>query len=170
MTHSMDGYDSPHGREPTDQELDAMNNERSEMAHERDADRFGPYGTHGMGPDQVVQVRIAGAGKKSYAYEVPGSVFVTVGDWVSLPGNVVNEDGGFGLVVGFGTDGYDGPLKRISEKIPEPSRWKIKMAMVKTRSQASTVYERAVADGVTQEDLLDLIKVGTMRLASKGIV
>lgn len=179
MSHSMDGYDDPYARgvtdsvedtllygkrEPTDRELDAMNAQRSETAHERDAEHYGPFG------DKVVQVRIAGAtAKRTYAYEVPFEVDVRIGDWVTLPGNVVNEHGGFGIVKAFGRDGYRGPLKSIVAKIPEPSLLMIRMSVVKTKDQAAKIYDEAMAEGVSREELVKMIKVGQDRLKARGV-
>lgn len=149
-------------REPTERELDAMNREPSETAFERDRERFGPMGWG------VVQVRIAGANARTYAYET--DTLLTINEWVRLPGNVVNENGGFGIVKAYGRDGYNGPLKKIVEKIPEPDPLMVQMSVVKTKEQAAKIYAQAVAKIWTREDLLELIKVGTARLAQKGIM
>jgi hypothetical protein len=151
-------------REPTEAELDAMNREPSMTAHEEDAERYGPMG------DKVVQVRIAGAtARRTYAYEVPRTLDIAPGDWVTLPGNVVNEHGGFGVVKGFGRDGYDGPLKMIVKVIREPHELMIKMSVVKTKDQASKIYDEAVALGWPGDKLLSLIKVGQDRLKARGV-
>jgi hypothetical protein len=180
---SMSGYDDPHGvgrwdkgvtdsvedvlihgREPSERELEVMNAEPLLTRHEEDRQHFGELG------DKVVQVRIAGAtARRTYAYEVPFGVDVSFGDWVTLPGNVVNEHGGFGIVKGFGRDGYRGPLKSIVAKIDEPSDLMIRMSVVKTKQQASKIYEEAVAAGETREGLLELIKVGQDRLKARGV-
>lgn len=171
MTHSMDGndapwgvrdtfaearyeaesgYDDPHGREST--------------AHEDDEEHYGPMG------DKVVQVRIAGANARTYAYEVPRPADVSIGTWVRLPGNVVNEDGGFGIVKGFGRQGYDGPLKMISGVIDEPDPLMVQMSVIKSKEQAAKIYDQAIAKGLSREVLLELIEVGRQRLASRGVV
>jgi len=179
MTHSMDGNNThwgveetfaeaglnaseDRGREPTARELDAMNSERSETAHERDARYYGPFG------DRVVQVRIAGATARTYAYEVPRGTDLAIGDWVTLPGNVVSAHGGFGIVKSYGRDGYDGPLKSIVKKIDEPDELMIRMSVVKTKNQAADLYDEAVAAGWKPNDLLELATVGSDRLISKG--
>ena len=179
MSHSMGGYDDPYGREPvtdsvedallygrepTDRELSAMNAERSETAHERDRETYDVF------TDRVVQVRIAGAtARRTYAYEVPRGTDANLGDWVTLPGNVVNEHGGFGVVKGFGRDGYKGPLKAITGVIPEPDELMIKMSVVKTKDAAAKIYDQAVAEGWTGGDLLELIEVGESRLKARGV-
>jgi hypothetical protein len=161
----MDGYDDPHGRGPTDRELAAMNAERSETAHERDREHFRPAYT------DVVQVRIAGAGKRTYAYDVPAGLgLLALGSWVRLPGNVVNLDGGFGVVKAYGRQGYDGPLKSIIAVIDEPDELTVRMSVVKTKDKAAEIYDQAVTAGWSAEDLEELIKVGQDRLAAKGIL
>jgi hypothetical protein len=153
------------GREPTARELDAMNAQSSETAFERDEERYGPMGTG------VVQVRIAGATARTYAYEVPRGMDVAPGGWVRLPGNVVSEDGGFGLVKSYGRVGYDGPLKSITAVIDEPDPLMVQMSVVKTKEQAAKIYDKALAaSGWTIGDLEELIKVGTARLASRGVL
>jgi hypothetical protein len=152
-------------REPTEAELDAMNREPSMTAHEEDAERYSSkFGT------KIVQVRIAGAtARRTYAYEVPRGLDITLGDWVTLPGNVVNEHGGFGVVKGFGRDGYDGPLKMIVKVIREPHELMIKMSVVKAKDQAAKIYDEAVALGWPGDKLLSLIKVGQDRLKARGV-
>lgn len=184
MTHSMDGYDDPWGtgREPTDAELDTMNREPSETAHERD--RQWPTSTPTTvprqaqtavsapaheGPNKVVQVRIAGAGKRTYAYEVPARIHAVTGDWVALPGNVVSEDGSTGKVVSYGRDGYGGPLKEITAVVPEPSVWMMRMLCVKTRPTAAKIYDEAVAAGVSGDELAAVVLAGTRRLRQLGV-
>lgn len=163
MSHSMDGYDDPHGRGPTDAELDAMNREPSETAHQRDAERFGPLGWG------VVQVRIAGApAKRTYAYETDH--ILMIGDWVVIPGNVVSEHGGFGIVKSYGRDGYRGPLKKIVKKIPEPPELMIRMSVVKSQDRAAEIYDQAVADGWRGDRLTALGVLGEQRLKSRGVI
>lgn len=181
MGHSMDGDDAPWGvqdtfaearyeaergytpRQPTARELDAMNAERPSTAHEDDEEHYGIMG------DKVVQVRIAGASARTYAYEVPRPADVSIGTWVRLPGNVVNEDGGFGIVRGFGRDGYDGPLKMISGVIDEPDPLMVQMSVAKSKEQAAKIYDQAVTKGLSRDVLLELIEVGRQRLASRGV-
>jgi hypothetical protein len=43
------------------------------------------------------------------------------------------------------------------------------MSVVKTKQQASKIYEEAVAAGETREGLLELIKVGQDRLKARGV-
>ncbi len=118
----------------------------------------------------VIQVRIAGATARTYAYEVPRGTDVSVGDWVRLPGNVVNEDGGFGIVKAFGRQGYDGPLKMIRDVIDEPHELMIRMSVVKTKDQAEKIYDKAVDLGWDYDALVELIKTGQQRLTSKGVL
>src|SRR5581483_8752896 len=97
---------------------------------------------------RVVQVRIAGAtARRTYAYAVPRGTSASVGDWVTIPGNVVNEFGGFGIVKGYGRQGYDGPLKEIMAVIPEPPKLMIRMSVVKSKDGAAEIYDEAVRDG-----------------------
>lgn len=184
MSHSMDGYDDPHGigrwdkgvtdsvedvlrygrREPTARELDAMNAQRSESAHERDAELYSSkFGT------KIVQVRIAGANARTYAYEVPRTEDVSLGDWVEIPGNVVNEFGSFGVVKGFGRQGYNGPLKMIVRKIDEPDELMIRMSVVKTKDQAAKIYDAALDAGWGDGELSALKVLGEQRLKSRGV-
>jgi len=135
----MDGYDDPHGREQ--------------------------HVPEGWG---VVQVRIAGATARTYAYETDQPLMI--GDWVSLPGNIVSEHGGFGIVKSYGRDGYDGLLKKITARIDEPHELTVKMSVVKSRDQAAKLYDEAVATGMSTEDLLMLIEVGNARMKAKGIM
>jgi hypothetical protein len=151
-------------REPTEAELAAMNAEPLMSAHEEDAVHFGPMG------DKIVQVRIAGApAKRTYAYAVPREVDAAIGDWVSLPGNVVNEHGGFGVVKGFGRQGYNGPLKNIVAVIPEPHELEIRMSVVKTKDTAAKIYDQAVALGWRGEQLASLAQAGQDRLKARGV-
>jgi hypothetical protein len=169
----MGGYDDPHGagrwdkgsvREPTERELEAMNSEPSETAHERDAEKYSSkFGT------KIVQVRIAGANERTYAYEVPLGTDLAIGDWVTLPGNVVNEHGGFGVVKRFGREGYNGPLKNIVAKIDEPDELEIRMSVVKTKNQAADIYDEAVTAGWRGQRLTDLAVIGEQRLKARGV-
>lgn len=153
-----------YGREPTSRELEAMCNEPSESAFERDRQHYGELG------DKVVQVRIAGAtARRTYAYEVPFNLDVSLGSWVILPGNVVNEHGGFGVVKSFGRDGYRGPLKSIVDTIDEPPELMIKMSVVKTKAAAAKIYDEAVAEGWDVRQLTQLIRVGEDRLKARGV-
>jgi len=146
MTHSMDGYDDPHGRE-----LD--------LAPRWDA-APGGWG--------IVQVRIAGASaRRTYAYETDEPLMI--GDWVTIPGNVVNEFGGFGVVKSYGRDGYTGPLKKIMAKIPEPPELMIRMSMVKSKDRAAEIYDQAVRDGWRGDRLTALAVLGESRLRSRGV-
>lgn len=121
--------------------------------------------------EKVVQVRIAGSGaRKTYAYEVPFNIDVQLGDWVTLPGNIVSEHGGFGVVKSFGRDGYRGPLKAIRAKIPEPPELMIRISVVKTKEQAADLYDRAVADGWTGDRLTALAVIGEQRLRARGVI
>jgi len=151
-------------REPTAAELEAMNNEPCQTAHEEDSERY----ARGIGTS-VVQVRIAGAGSRTYAYEVPRHLDLALGDWVALPGNVVSEGGGFGVVKAFGRQGYGGPLKMIVKKISEPHELTIRMSVVKSKEQAAEIYDEAVAKGWPGDKLMSLIKVGQDRMRAKGI-
>lgn len=165
VTDSVEDTVLSSGREPTARELEAMSNEPCQTAHEQDAE----YYARGIGTN-VVQVRIAGTtGRRTYAYEIPRHLDVKIGDWVILPGNVVSEHGGFGVVKTFGRQGYDGPLKMIVKKIPEPDPLTVRMSVVKTKDQAAEIYDEAVAAGWRKEDLLDLGKVGTDRLRARGV-
>lgn len=121
--------------------------------------------------EQVVQVRIAGAtSRRTYAYEVPAKIGpLGIGDWVTLPGNVVSEHGGFGIVKGFGREGYRGPLKEISAKIPEPPELMIRISVVKTREQAAKIYDEAVAEGWRGDRLTALAVIGEQRLRARGV-
>src|SRR5882724_1984081 len=92
----------------------------------------------------IVQVRIAGAtARRTYAYETDQPLMI--GEWVTLPGNVVSEHGGFGIVKSYGRDGYTGPLKKIRARIPEPPELMIMMSVVKTKDRAADIYDAAVA-------------------------
>lgn len=125
-----------------------------------------------MKQEPVVQVRIAGANARTYAYEVPEHIVkqgIGPGDWVTLPGNIVSAHGGFGVVKAFGRQGYKGPLKKIVEKIPEPDPIMIKMSVVKTKDQAAKLYDAAVTEGWSAKDLEKLIKVGQDRLDARGV-
>lgn len=119
----------------------------------------------------MIQVRIAGASaRRTYAYAVPADVApVGLGDWVTIPGNVVNEFGGFGIVKGFGRDGYKGPLKSIMAKIPEPPELMIKMSVVKSKDKAAEIYDQAVRDGWRGDRLTALAVLGESRLRSRGV-
>jgi len=121
--------------------------------------------------EQVVQVRIAGAtARRTYAYAVPAKIGpVGIGDWVTLPGNVVSEHGGFGVVKSFGREGYRGPLKPIMARIPEPDELMIRMSVVKTKDRAAEIYDRAVADGWTGDRLTALAVIGEQRLRARGV-
>lgn len=121
--------------------------------------------------EQVVQVRIAGASaRRTYAYSVPAHVApVGLGDWVTIPSNVVNEFGGFGIVKGFGRDGYKGPLKAIMAKIPEPPELMIRMSVVKSKDAAAEIYDKAVAEGWRGDRLTSLAVLGESRLRSRGV-
>lgn len=165
-------------REPTEQELNAINNQRAETRHEQDREfnemvsrsaQVPVSGPDGMGPDRVVRVRIVGARARTYSYEVPTGIFVTEGDWVRLPGNVVSEDGGIGLVTGYGANGYTGALKSVVSKIEDPSGHLLEMFRVKTRKQAAEVYDRAVAAGVRGEELAEVVAAGERQLKQRGI-
>lgn len=149
-------------REPTEAELAAMNAEPSMTAHEEDAERFGPMGWG------VVQVRIAGApARRTYAYE--SDVPLMIGDWVTLPGNVVSEHGGFGVVKSYGRDGYNGPLKKIVKKIDEPHELMVRMSVVKTKERAAEIYDAAVTAGWRGQRLADLSTLGQDRLRARGV-
>lgn len=159
-------------REPTNSELNTMNAERSETAHERDRDSRTPRQIiHGF-DGQVVQVRIAGAtARRTYAYTVPQKIGkLRVGDWVTIPGNVVNEFGGFGVVKGYGRDGYRGPLKEIMEHIPEPDELVVRMSVVKSKEAAAKIYDAAVAEDWRGERLTALVVLGEQRLRSQGVI
>jgi hypothetical protein len=120
--------------------------------------------------EKVVQVRIAGAtARRTYAYQVPFGLDLEVGDWVTLPGNVVSEHGGFGVVKSFGRDGYRGPLKSIRAKIPEPSELMIRMSVVKTKEHAAEIFDAAVAEGWTGDRLTALSVIGEQRLKARGV-
>jgi hypothetical protein len=141
----MDGYDDPYGRE-----LDVR--APKELA------------------EKVVQVRIAGAtARRTYAYQVPFRLDAAVGDWVTIPGNVVNEFGGFGVVKSFGRDGYTGPLKEIMAVIPEPPELMIRMSVVKNKDRAAEIYDQAVREGWRGDRLTALAVLGESRLRSRGV-
>lgn len=131
--------------------------------HELDEEHYGPYG------DKVIQVRIAGAGKRTYAYAVPRHLDVIIGDWVTLPGNVVSEDGGIGYVTSFGRDGYDGPLKEITGKTGKPDEFMVRMLTAKTKGQAADIWDEAQRAGRSAEELDALAAAGAKRLAERGI-
>jgi len=119
---------------------------------------------------RVVQVRIAGAtARRTYAYAVPRGTSASVGDWVTIPGNVVNEFGGFGIVKGYGRQGYDGPLKEIMAVIPEPPKLMIRMSVVKSKDGAAEIYDEAVRDGWRGDRLTALAVLGESRLRSRGV-
>jgi hypothetical protein len=120
--------------------------------------------------EKVVQVRIAGAtARRTYAYQVPFELDLEVGDWVTLPGNVVSEHGGFGIIKAFGREGYNGPLKSIRTKIPEPPELMIRMSVVKTKDRAAEIYDAAVAEGWTGDRLTALAVIGDQRLRARGV-
>lgn len=144
MSHSMDGYDDPYGRE-----LEAR----------RPAEL----------KEKIVQVRIAGATRRTYAYQVPFDIDLEVGDWVTIPGNVVSEFGGYGIVKGFGRQGYNGPLKTITAKIPEPDEIMVRMSVVKSKDQAAQLYDRAMSAGWSDAELLALQVLGEARLKARGV-
>lgn len=120
--------------------------------------------------EQVVQVRIAGAtARRTYAYTVPKGVVANLNDWVTIPGNIVNEFGGFGVVKDFGRKGYTGPLKAIMAVIPEPPELMIKMSVVKSKDRAAEIYDQAVREGWRGDRLTALAVLGENRLRSRGV-
>jgi len=155
MSHSMDGYDDPYGTDDPWAET---------VPRKAQTPVSAPAHGDGWG---VVQVRIAGAGKRTYAYAADHAY--PVGTWVELPGNVVSEDGGTGVVASYGRDGYDGPLKTIVRDIPEPSPFMIRMAVVKTMDGAAKIYDDAVAAGVSGDELAAVVLAGQRRLAQRGV-
>jgi len=155
MSHSMDGCNDPHGIGPA---APTTVPTRPQTAVSAPA--------HGDGWS-VVQVRIAGAGKRTYAYAADHPY--PIGTWVDLPGNVVSEDGGTGVVVSYGRDGYDGPLKTIVRDIPEPSAFMVRMMTVKTMDGAAKIYDHAVAAGVAGDELEAVVLAGQRRLEQRGV-
>lgn len=108
--------------------------------------------------EQIVQVRIPGA-RRAYGYTWDG-LELSVGDWVSLPGNAVSPEGTEGRVEGFGADGYTGPMKAIVAAKEKQDPWMARMRQVRTKQDALKVYKRAVKAGITGERLAELVAVG----------
>jgi hypothetical protein len=111
---------------------------------------------------QEVLVQIAGAGR-AYAYAWNGDP-LAVGDWVTLPGNVVSEEGTEGMVSGFGRGGYTGRLKPVIAKRERPNLWVARMRAVRSRPEATRIYHRAVAAGVGDELLRQIVSAGDAAL------
>jgi hypothetical protein len=115
--------------------------------------------------EQVVQVKILGGPKQTYAYRWTGGTPLKVYDWVTLPGSAVNPDGAEGMVASIGAEGYTGPLKDVTGRGVSPLRWIAWINKVSTREQASTVWKHAEAAGVSPGALGVIASEGWARLA-----
>lgn len=113
---------------------------------------------------QTVQVKILGGPKQTYAYAWEGDQPLKIYDWVTLPGNPVNPDGGEGMVASLGADGYTGPLKAITGLGVKPLEWFAKINQITTREQGSAVWREAEAAGVSPAALKLLASEGWARL------
>jgi hypothetical protein len=113
---------------------------------------------------QIVQVKILGGPRRTYAYGWNGAEPLKIYDWVYLPGNPVTPDGGEGMVAALGTDGYTGPLKVIISLGVSPLDWVRDAGLVNSKEEASALWRRAKAAGVSSAALKVIESEGWARL------
>lgn len=113
---------------------------------------------------QVVQVKILNGPGTTYAYAWEGPEPLKIYDWVTLPGNVVNPEGSEGMVASVGANGYTGPIKWITGRGVSPLDAIRDVNRITTREQASAVWLRAQAAGVSSASLKVIESEGWARL------
>lgn len=117
---------------------------------------------------QVVQVQII-ATQRTYDYAWRGAEPLKPGDWVKLPGNVVSADGTLGRVASTNPPSWKGELKEILERTDAPDPWKARFSAVRSRDEASRIWNLAKKDpAMTPQRLQECVDAANQALEKLG--